>query len=196
MQVASPELRLPSRLLDDDEYFEFCVAHPDRRFERTPEGRVIIVPPAGWESGFQAGEAFRQLANWAIENGKGRAVSASAQYILPNRAGRSPDASWISNHRIDRLSKEQKRKFPPACPEFVIEVMSPSDRLAAAKRKMEEYMQAGVDLGWLIHGDKQTVYIYRAGQKSPETRMGIEELAGEGPVAGFKLDLRPIWAGL
>ena len=194
--MVSPELRRPSRLLDDDEYFEFCVAHPDQRFERTAAGEVIVVPPPGGESSYQSGEAFRQLANWAVRNRRGRAFDADAQFILPTRAGRSPDASWVSTLRIARLSREQRRKFPPVCPEFVIEVMSPSDRLPKAKKKMEEYMLAGVDLGWLIHADRRTVYIYRAGQKSPETRAGILELAGEGPVAGFKLNVRPIWAGL
>src|SRR5262249_3637576 len=93
MQVASPELRLPSRLLDDDEYFEFCVAHPDQRFERTPEGEVIAVPPVGWEGAGQELEVAAELRVWAKLDGRGRAFGPSAEYILPTRAAYSPDAS-------------------------------------------------------------------------------------------------------
>ena len=112
--------------------------------------------------------------------------------MLETGAAYSPDAAWISNAKLEQLTKAQRRKFPRLCPEFVVEVMSPSDRLKAAQHKMREWMRAGVELGWLIHGDKRTVYIYRAG-RDPEARSGILQLSGEGPVAGFELDLARIW---
>ena len=93
-------------------------------------------------------------------------------------------------------SQEQRRRFPPACPEFVIEVMSLRDRLGAAKEKMLAWIAEGVELAWLIDGDNETVYIYRSGVEKPEKRTGLVSLAGEGPVAGFVLDLKAIWAGL
>ncbi len=108
----------------------------------------------------------------------------------------SPDAAWVSNKKLRKLTKEQKRKFPPLVPEFIVEVMSPSDRLKDAQGKMEDWMSNGVELGWLIDGDRETVYIYRAGQPEPEKRTGEAMLSGEGPIKGFKLDLREIWAGL
>lgn len=117
-------------------------------------------------------------------------------FILQTRAALSPDAAWASKARISQLSKEQRRKFLPVCPEFVIEVMSPSDRLKPALEKMQAWIDAGVELGWLIHPDTETVYIFRARQAEPEKRTGINKLAGEGPVAGFEADLTDIWAGL
>jgi Uma2 family endonuclease len=95
-----------------------------------------------------------------------------------------------------KLSKDQRRKFPPICPEFIIEVRSPRDRLKNAKKKMEQWMSGGAELGWLIQPDRETVYIYRAGKAEPEKRTGTTKLTGEGPVAGFELDLRFISAGL
>jgi Uma2 family endonuclease len=197
-----PESSLPARLafsrrpMNDDEYYEFCMANPDLAFERTAEGEIVIVPPAGGESSYQSGDANRQLANWAVRSRRGKTFDSSAEFILPTGAALSPDAAWVSNRRIMRLSKDQRRKFLPLAPEFIIEVMSPSDRLNDAKKKMEEWMRGGVELGWLIEADRKTLYIYRAGQPEPEKRTGIKKLKGEGPVAGFELDLTKIWAGL
>jgi len=203
MQVVFPEQALPAKLtfnpemqMSDDEYFEFCMANPDLRFERTAQGEIIIVPPAGGESSYRSGDAYRQLGNWAKRDGRGRAFESSVEFILPTGAALSPDAAWVSNRRLSMLSKKQRRQFPPVCPEFVIEVMSPSDRLRPAQEKMQEWNRAGVDLAWLIHGDEETVYIYRSGQTEAEMPTGIRKLSGEGPVAGFKLDLADIWAGL
>lgn len=202
MQVVLPAEALPAKLtlnpelrMTDDEYFDFCQANPDLRLERTAEGEIIIVPPAGYESSYQSGDAFGQLRSWAKGDRRGKASDAGSEFILPTGAALSPDAAWVSNQRLSQLSKEQRRKFPPVAPEFVIEVMSPSDRLPAAKKKMQEWIRGGVELGWLIHSDTQTVYIYRAG-KEAEQVTGITKLAGEGPVAGFELDLTDIWAGL
>ena len=204
MQVVLPDEALPATIklnpavpiMDDDEYFEFCMANRDLIIERTAQGEIIIVPPAGWESNYQSNDIARQLGNWAKRDGRGKAFGATAEFILPTRAAVSPDAAWVSNARITRLSKEQRRKSPPVCPEFVIEVMSPTDRLKDAQQKMADWIAAGVDLGWLIQGDKETVYIFRAGQAEPEIRTGIQKLPGEGPVAGFEADLTDIWAGL
>jgi Uma2 family endonuclease len=204
MQVITlPEEALPAKLtlnpelrMNDDEYYAFCMASPAVRFERTAEGDIVIVPPAGGESDYQCLEVGAQLRDWTKRDGRGKAFGSSAEFILPTGAALSPDASWVSNRRISEVSKEQRRKFPPVCPEFVIEVMSPSDRLPDAKRKMQEWMRAGVELAWLIDGDEHTVHVYRAGQAAAEILTGILKISGEGPVAGFELDLTDIWAGL
>src|SRR5207249_9292572 len=138
----------------DDEYYEFCLANPDLRCERTPQGEIIIVPPAGWESDYQGFEDGAELRTWARRDGRGKAFGSTAEFILPTGAALAPDAAWVSNRRIAQVPKPQRRKFPRVCPEFVIEVMSPSDRLRAAKEKMEEWIRAGVELAWLIHPDK------------------------------------------
>ena len=203
MQVVLPEstesARLlfdEPRLLDDDEYYAFCGANPDLRIERTSRGEIVIMAPVGSESSYRSGEAHGELRAWAKRDGRGKAFDCSIEYFLPTGAALSPDASWVSNAKLSTLTKEQLKKFPRLCPEFIIEVMSPSDRLKAAHWKMTEWLAAGVELGWLIDGDRETVYIYRAGQPQPEKREGIAAIEGEGSVAGFKLELADIWEGL
>jgi Uma2 family endonuclease len=202
-QVVLPEQALPAKLtlnpelrMSDDEYYEFCMANADVRFERTALGEIIIVPPAGAESDYRSVDVVGQLREWAKREGRGKAFGMSAEFILPTGAALSPDAAWVSNGRLSHLPKEQLRKFPRLSPEFVIEVMSPSDRLRAAQDKMAEWIRGGVELGWLIHGDKKVVYIYRAGQNDAEKVTDITKLHGDGPVSGFELDLTDVWAGL
>jgi Uma2 family endonuclease len=203
MQVVLPEQALPAKLIlnpelrmSDDEYFDFCMANPDVRFERTARGEIIIAPPAGGESDYQNADVIMQLGVWARRDGTGKGFGATTEFILPTGAALSPDAAWVSNNRLSKLTKNQLRKFLPVCPEFVVEVMSPSDRLKPAIEKMQEWMRGGVELAWLIDGDNQIVYIFRAGASEAETRTGIATVSGEGPVAGFELDLTDIWAGL
>ncbi len=203
MQLVPLKQPLPAKLtlapespMTDGEYFDFCMANPGVRFERTAQGEIVIVPPAGGESDFRSLRSGTQLDLWAMRDGRGKAFGSSAEFILPSGAALSPDAAWVSNERLAKLSKEQRRRFPPVCPEFVIEVMSPSDRLAAAKRKMEEWIANGAQLAWLIDADRETAYIYRAGEAKPEIRRGVPKLRGEGPVAGLVMDMRDIWAGL
>ncbi len=203
VQVVLPEHALPAKLtlnpelaMSDDEFFDFCVANPDVWFERTEEGEIIIVPPAGAESDNRCVDIVSQLNTWAKRDGRGKAFGMTAEFILPTGAALCPDAAWLSNARLSKLSKIQRQKFPPVSPEFIVEVMSRSDRLKSSKEKMQRWIRGGVELAWLIHGDTQTVYIYRAGQTEVEERIGISTLAGEGPIAGFKLDLTSIWAGL
>ena len=201
--ISLPDERLPAKLslnpeppMDDDEFYEFCVANPTARVERTTEGVIVIVPPAGWESDYRNTKVVTRLDSWASRDGRGKAFGPTSEFILPTGAALSPDAAWVSNGRVAQVPKDRRRRFPSVCPEFVIEVISPSDRLPAARKKMEEWIRAGVELAWLIDGDKRTVYVYRAGQKGAEVLTGIRKIAGEGPVAGFKLELREIWAGL
>jgi Uma2 family endonuclease len=203
MQVVLPEQALPAKLIlnpelrmSDDEYFDFCMANPDVRFERTAQGEIIIVPPAGGESDYQNADVIIQLGAWAKRDRRGRTFGATTEFILPTGAALSPDAAWVSTSRLSPLSKSQLRKFLRLIPEFVVEVMSPSDRLKPAMDKMQEWMRGGVELGWLIDGDTRSVYMYRAGKDEAEKRTGITTLSGEGPVAGFELDLTDIWAGL
>jgi Uma2 family endonuclease len=163
--------------MTDDEYYQFCMSNPDVRIERAADGNILIIPRAGFESGHRNLELNRQLGNWALEDGRGRAFNSSVEYILPNGAAYSPDASWVLR------------------PDFVIELMSPSDRLRKAKAKMQDWIVNGVQLGWLLDPDHRTAYIYRPGCK-PEQVVNPERLIGEGLVAGFVLELAKVWAGL
>lgn len=178
-----------------DNYLAFCRANPSLRCERTAEGEVVIVPPAGGEGSYRSMKAAAQLDQWAERDGRGRAFDSSVEFLLPDGSALSPDASWVSNESLNRLSHQQRREFLRLTPEFVIEVMSPSDRLKPAKAEMECWIANGVELAWLIDGDKETIYVYRQG-RSPSTRRGIKELAGEGSVKGFSLNLTVIWRGL
>jgi len=203
VQVNVPEQSLPAKLalnpefpMNDERYYAFCMANPDLRIERTAQGEINIVPPAGGESDYQCLQTGTQLNVWAKRDGRGKAFGSSAEFLLSTGATLSPDAAWVSNQRLGQLSREQRRKFLPICPEFVIELMSPSDRLPTAQQKMEEWIGAGVELAWLIQPDEKTILIYRAGRSDAETRTGILTVAGEGPVAGFELELAEIWAGL
>ena len=203
MNVVLPESALPAKLIlnpelpmSDDEYYDFCVTNPNIWFERTAQGEIIIVAPVGLESDNRNADIVAQLIAWAKRDRRGKAFGPTGEFILPSGAAYAPDAAWVSNERLATLSKAQLRKFVKLVPEFVVEILSPSDRLPAAKRKMAEWMANGVALGWLIDADKQTVYIYRARKESPENIERAERLAGEGPVEGFILELNDVWEGL
>jgi Uma2 family endonuclease len=185
----------PEDRLDDDQYFAFCVANPDLNVERTAQGEIVIVPPAGGESDCRNVEAIMWLAQWARKDKRGRTFGATVQFLLPDGSGLSPDAAWVSRDRIGTLSRKDLRQFPRVVPEFVIEVMSPSDRLSPAQRKMRVWAANGVELGWLIDADHRRVFVYR-GDAEPRVITDADSIAGEGPVEGFVLPLSEIWEGL
>ena len=200
IRLSNVETQLPLRLalnryLTDDELFEFCALNSELQVERSAEGEVIVMPPAGGESSGRNMEISMQLRTWSKGDGRGRAFDSSAGFFLPNGAMRSPDAAWIENSRLRALSREEKRRFIYLCPNFVIELLSPSDRLHEAKRKMTEWMANGAELGWLIDADNQAVYVYRRCQEA-ELIVGLQSIAGEGPVNGFSLDLQDVFGFL
>jgi Uma2 family endonuclease len=200
MQILVEESERPmaiqwERGMTDDEYFQFCANNPELRVERTSAGDIVIMPPAGFESGHRNNELSRQLGNWALNDRRGQAFDFNTGYLLPSGAAYAPDASWVLQSRLDKLTRDEKRKFPRLCPDFVIELMSPSDRLSKAKAKMREWIENGVQLGWLLDPDHRTVYVYRP-DREPEQLVNPDRLAGEGPVAEFVLVLADIWAEL
>lgn len=181
--------------ISERDYLAFCRANPDLRCERNAEGEIVIVPPAGGEGSYRSGKTYSQLDRWAELDGRGRAFDSSVQFTLPDGSSLSPDASWVSNRALERLSRSQRRQFLRLSPEFVIEAMSPSDRLKPAQAKMQSWIANGVKLAWLIDGDRETIHIYRPG-RDPVIRRGVRQVAGEGPVRGFILKLDAIWRGL
>jgi len=202
MTIALPELHSPATLIldrehgiSDEDYLAFCESNPDLRLERSAKGEIVIVPPAGGESDFRSVEVIGQLRDWARSTRLGKAFGSSVEFLLADGAALSPDAAWVSNERLGSLSKKERRQFLRVCPEFVVEVLSPSDRLPAAQRKMADWLANGVELGWLIDGDARCVYVFRQGS---EVRVlaGIDRIAGEGPLTGFVLELGEIWEGL
>ena len=183
------ELLIPD--MTDDEFFEFCVRNRDHRIERTADGRVIIMSGTGAKTGSRNSEISSQLHVWTRRDGRGVAFDSSTGFHLPNTAIREPDAAWVSRLRTAQISDHQKERFLPLCPDFVIELLSPSDREQDAKLKMTEYMANGSKLGWLIDPAARCVTIFREG--ATETLESPAQIAGEGPVAGFVLDLTYVW---
>jgi Uma2 family endonuclease len=186
-------LRLqPALEMTDDQFFELCQINRDLRLERTAQGDIVIMPPTGFETGNRNQEINRQLGNWTRKDGTGVACDSSTGFKLPNGADRSPDAAWIKRERLAELTPEQKRKFLPLCPDFVIELRSASDRLEDVQAKMEEYIENGLRMGWLIDPETKCVHVYRSGA-SAQVLQGVSEISADPELQGFVLDLRGIW---
>ncbi|NEO54851.1 MAG: Uma2 family endonuclease [Okeania sp. SIO3B5] len=178
--------------MTDEQFFQLCQKNQDLRFERNAKGDLIIMSPAGAETGNRNGRLTQQLFNWADRNQLGIPFDSSAGFNLPNGDNRSPDAAWIPIEKWNNLTPEQRTKFLPLCPDFLVELMSPSDSLSEARKKMKEYLENGMILGWLINRETQKVEIYRAG-KDVEILDSPETLSGENILPGFILDMTRIW---
>lgn len=187
-------VRLPASLLmSDDQFFEFCLENRDLRIERNQFGEISIMPPAGSETGNREASILAQLWNWSEQDGTGITFSPSAGFKLSTGAERAPDASWIKLERWNTLTPEQQKKFAPICPDFVIELRSPSDNLKPLQEKMQEYMQEpGIQLGFLIDRKHRKVYIYRPDQEM-ECLENPETVSGDRVLPGFTLNLVKVW---
>jgi Uma2 family endonuclease len=189
--VSLPELPLDLSNLTDDQYFQFCAVNRKLRIERTAEGKIIIMLPTGGETGRRNGEINRQLGNWARQDGTGVVFDSNTEFRLPNGANRSPDASWIPKSRWESLSEPEREKFPPICPDFVVELMSPSANLEEIKLKMREYIANGARLGWLLEPKSKSVWVYQGADVQILEQPSA--VSGEPLLAGFTLDLRDIF---
>jgi Uma2 family endonuclease len=178
--------------LTDDQFYKLCRNNPDLKFERNAHGELIIMPPTGGETGRRNTNLLIDVGNWNRQTQLGQVFDSSTCFKLPNGADRSPDVSWIRQDRWDALTLEQKEKFPPICPDFVIELMSPSDTLKTVQAKMQEYIDNGVKLGWLLNRKERKAEIYRIG-RDVETLQSPTSLSGEAILSGFVLDLESIW---
>ncbi|MBE9016955.1 Uma2 family endonuclease [Chroococcidiopsidales cyanobacterium LEGE 13417] len=179
--------------LDDAEFEQVVRSNPEWNFEQTAAGDLVIVPPTGGTSGKKNLSLSRQFGNWVEENlDKGEGFDSSTLFILPNGAKRSPDASWVQRERWDALTQQQQDGYVPLCPDFVVELRSPTDRLEQLQAKMREYMDNGARLGWLINPQDRQVEIYRQGQQV-ETLQNPSTLSGEDVLPGFTLNLRRIF---
>lgn len=178
--------------LTDDDFYRLCQNNPDVRFERTAKGELVIMSPVGGEGGKREADLIIDLGLWNRQANLGVVFSSSAGFKLPNGADRSPDAAWISHDRWNSLTPEQKRKFPPIAPDFVIELRSDSDDLTTLRAKLQEYMDNGVQLGWLIDPKEQIVEIYRQGQPV-EVLNAPTQISEETLLPGFTLDLKRIF---
>jgi Uma2 family endonuclease len=183
----------PSLQLSDEQFWEFCQTNRDLRIERDRSGVISIMSPTGSETGNREVNILGPLWVWSEQNGQGLVFSSSAGFKLSTGAERSPDAAWMRLERWHTLTSEQQKKFAPICPDFVVELRSPSDSLTALQEKMQEYItEPGCLLGWLFDRQHRQVYIYRPGQSvlrldNPTT------LSGDPELPGFILNLTKVW---
>ena len=180
--------------LNDDQFEQLCRNHRELSFERTAKGELVIVSPIGGEGSSREADLITDLGLWNRQTQSGKVFSSSTCFRLSNGAIGSPDAAWVAIDRWTNLTPEQQKKFPPLCPDFAIELRSETDAIADLQQKMQEYLDNGLRLGWLINPQDQQVEIYRAGQPK-EVCENPQQLNGENVLPGFVLSLSMIWEG-
>lgn len=186
-------LNLPDSIkLTSEAFLEFVVANPELQLERTSNGELVIMSPTGGETGDRNDEVSFQLRAWNKQTKLGKTFNSSTGFTLPNGATRSPDASWVRLDRWLALTSQQREAFPPLCPDFVVELRSPSDNLKNLQAKMQEYIEQGATLGWLIDPKTKQVEIYRQG-RDKEILNQPTTLSGEDILPGFVLNLQSIF---
>ena len=183
----------PSLKFTDDEFEQIVAFNKELRLELTAQGELIIMSPTGGETGNRNFEIYIDLGIWNRKYKLGKAFDSSTGFKLPNGATRSPDASWIKMERWDALTPQQRKKYLPLCPDFAVELVSESDDVEDTRKKMQEYIENGLRLGWLINPKDKQVEIYRNG-KEVEILDSPNSLSGEDVLEGFVLDLQVIFA--
>lgn len=184
-------VRLAERL-GDDALYEFCRINRDLRIERTAEGELVIMSPTGAETGRRNFTLTLRFGAWVERDGTGVGFDSSTGFILPNGAERSPDAAWIRKERWEALTAAERRKFAPLCPDFVVELLSPTDSIDDVKKKLAEYIENGAQLGWLIDPERRQLHVYRA-DGSIAVLSDPETVSGEPLLKGFSLTLADLW---
>lgn len=185
----------PTVGLTDEQFYQLCVANEQWQFELTAEGELIIMPPTGGESGISNAGLTAKLYNWNEQTQLGKVFDSSTEFRLPSGAKRSPDVSWVIRDRWEALPREDRKRFPPLCPDFVVELRSETDSLEQLRSKMREYLANGIRLGWLIDPQTPLVEIYRPSQDVKTINFSFDKpptLSGEDVLPGFVLDLTPI----
>lgn len=183
---------LPNMIMTDDQFFDFCQLNRHFRIERNQIGDLFIMSPTDSETGQRSFNLIGELGIWTKQDGTGVGFGSSGGFTLPNGAVRSPDAAWIKRTKWEIIPADKRKKFAPICPEFVVELRSDNDNLSTLKEKMQEYIDNGTQLAWLIDRKQRKVFIYRP-------NCGVEELdnpqtlTGEDILPGFVLDLSEIW---
>ena len=178
--------------LTDEQFYRLCQDNPELKLEQTAAGELTIMPPTGGETGKQNSDLIIDLGIWNRQAKLGVVFDSSTGFKLPNGANRSPDAAWIPLERWNALTPDQRKRFLPLCPDFLIELLSPTDTWEAGKAKLQEYQDNGTRLGWLIDSESFRVAIYRLGQPIEVLHSPIA-LSGEDVLPGFVLNLSALW---
>jgi Uma2 family endonuclease len=177
--------------LTHEQFYELCKVNQDLRLERSSTGELILMPPTGWESGKRNADFTANVTLWNRQAQLGVVFDSSTGFSLPNGADRSPDVAWVEKSRIEAIAPDPA-KFLPLAPDFVIELRSATDKLTTLERKMAEYRDCGVRLGWLIDPQEKRVQIYRVGRPTEHLNQP-EQLSGEEVLPRFVLTLAEIW---
>ena len=177
--------------LTDEQFYRLCRDNPELRMELTSEGGLVVMSPTGAKTGWRNSKLNQRLANWADADGRGIAFDSNTGFELPNGAKRSPDAAWVRLEAWQDLTNEEQERFAPLCPDFVAELRSPQDSLTSLKAKMQEYIDNGARLGWLVDPIEKRVYVYRKGGASEHIE-NPKRLSGEEVLVGLDLDLTDI----
>jgi Uma2 family endonuclease len=178
--------------MTDEQFAQFCAEHPDLFFEMSAEGELIVMPANYTLTAARHRAILTQLDRWAQLKRDGTVTDAAGGFLLPNGARRAPDAAWTLKSRVRALDPTTLERYWHLCPDFVIEVGSPTDRWRALREKMREWIDNGVKLAWLIDPENRTVEVYRP-SGGVEVLTNLETLSGEGPVEGLIMDLLPVW---
>jgi Uma2 family endonuclease len=193
-ELLTPPIKIvPAVPPSDEEFMAFSRANKPYRFEKNANGEIVMMTPAGRQGDSRELDLGMELRSWARQDGRGEGNGSNAGWNLPDGSTKSPDASWTSNEQLRKFTATEHEKFLPICPEFIAEMRSQSDPIGPLKEKMELWMANGAQLGWLIDPYTAMVYIYRPGQE-PKTLHRPEVLEGEGPIAGFRLEMDRFWA--
>ena len=179
--------------ISDDEFERFCRHNPDVEIELTKEGELVIMPPTGGKTGIRNFSLIGYFYNWVEKNQSGVGFDSSTVFKLPNGAKRSPDLAWIKNARWESLTAEEQEKFPTLCPDFVVELRSPSDSIKNLQAKMDEYIENGASLGWLIDPLERKIYVYRSDSEM-EILENPDTVSGEPLLKNFSLKMKKIWS--
>lgn len=182
----------PAVTLTEEQFFEFCQINRRLKIERTPEGDILIMPPAGGETSNRNARLIFSFMNWANQNQLGFVFDSSGGFVLPDGSIASPDVAWVKKERLTTLTAEQKKRFIPLCPDFVLELRSPSDNLEPLKAKMKMYLSNGVQLAWLVNPEEQEIWVYRPGQE-PQQLTQISQISGDPELPGLLVPLASIW---
>lgn len=197
LPLIAPRSHYPLRIraaapMTDEALFDLCRVNRDLRIERTADGELIVMSPTGGETGRRNAALVVAVGSWAARDRTGVVFDSSTGFVLPNGAERAPDVAWVARERWDALAREQRECFPPICPDFVIELRSPSDDVEQTHEKMREYAANGARLGWLIDPETQRVWIYEGG-RAAECVERPTTISGDPVLPGFVLDLTDIW---
>lgn len=191
--MVNPTIIIPQTFKVSYEQFkELAAVNRDLRLERTATGELIVMPPTGSDTGKRNIDIEGQLWVWNRQTKLGVVFDSSTGFHLPNGADRSPDASWVKLERWEALTPKEREGFAPICPDFVVELRSPSDSIETLRAKMREYMENKASLGWLIDRKSRKVEIYRQG-RDVEVLDNPTTVSGEDVLPGFVLDLSEVW---